>query len=75
MPVGSISCPGRNLRVAGFGVDSVWMNMRFPLVSLVKYLSLEAKVNGDGTLSQCFRNMNRSADRSVPLLFVVLSNR
>ena len=28
VPVPSTRCPGRNFSVAGFGVDSVWMNMR-----------------------------------------------
>lgn len=27
VPISSTVCPGRNLSVAGLGVDSVWMNM------------------------------------------------
>ncbi len=30
-PDGMTACPGRNLSVAGFGVASVWMNMRASL--------------------------------------------
>src|SRR5690606_35548120 len=29
VPVSSTVCPGRNFSVAGFGVDSVWMNMGY----------------------------------------------
>jgi hypothetical protein len=33
VPSSRTVCPGKNFNVAGFGVDSVWMNMVFPYFS------------------------------------------
>ena len=33
VPAGITAWPGRNFKVAGFGVDSVWINMAAPIAA------------------------------------------
>ena len=55
VPMSSTVWPGKNLSVAGFGVDSVWMNMLVPLMSQYDMRAgrRQVKVWNDSNLMAC----------------------